>query len=92
MKNEELIKEARRLEGDFSDLNKVVSAMSALADALEVATTEWEYQCVSEVNTIPIDSDPAKHSERCSGKIHRRRKAGEWVPVEDAIRGGGDSE
>ena len=37
-KTEDLIAEARRLEGDYSDNHEVVTHMSVLADALDAAT------------------------------------------------------
>ena len=62
-----------------------------LADALEAAEAwiaeleagiEWEYQCTNNINTTGVLGDPEIHAKQCAGRIERRRKAGQWQPVE----------
>lgn len=103
--NEELIKEARAFASGSPlgkpvarELDKAIGTIRRLADALEAATTEWEYG--HEGDTLigvhanasleQAIEDAARltrywepHGKRF--RAVRRRKAGPWLPAEGDV-------
>ena len=102
---DELIKEARRLEGDYSDSYEVVTHMSVLADALEsvraerdaalarIAELERELALLQVPEGYPMSEHCEAHLECCGGKGYCEECYKRWpcpsAPVTE--EGGGDA-
>lgn len=100
MTNKELIAEARTVAGREStltegDIGDLLACLVDLADALETATTEWEYGHEGDTligvhanASLERAIEDAAHLTRYwepHGKRFRavrRRKAGPWLPAE----------
>jgi len=70
-------------DGEFVATFNPATVLELIAEVrrLRENLCEWEYRCTNDINTAPLTESPERHSERCSGMMERRRKAGRWLPV-----------